>query len=680
TGKMSKKEADDRFSKLTSDPRFRTYRKVDKKLKVDSRFKSMFTENKFKLKYSMDKRGKNKKHLISDDYKKFYRLSDEEDAEQKDAEQEKHETGDAPSTKEKQNGKAAEKNLEDKDEEVEPLAERKLTHKIEEATSRIAICNADWDRINAQDLFVLLNSFKKATGDIHYVRIYYSKFGEERLKVEEMKGPSEFIFGKATNIEEIKDEEEKEHSENEDKDSDDDKESDDSEDEEEEEEGDAEAADPKAVEKLRKYQLERLKYFYAVVEFDSPETAEVVYNELDGLEYETSSTTLDIRFVPEEMDFEDVKLKEECTSMPDQASYQAPNFVNSALQQSHVTLTWDETDHRRKTAFDKAFEKEGNEDDLKAYLATSSSEEEDDEVAEIDDDLKDEEKINKYKDLLKSLDKKDDDDVEMEVTWDPSLKANAENRINKKGGDASKASATNKPNDDDYSADSEDNDEEEEADATIEDNQDDQLVSSDSEAEKKAEKSSKDASKDKYKKWKKKRAAKKAAAEAAAKGANSEDASNLELLMVDLGGGGDKGDRKHFNYKEIVENYSKKGKSKDATAADQPKDSFKFDADDPRFGAIFTSHLYNVDQSDPSFKKTEAFDQILNKRTSKAAALIKDEKSAVAQMESAKPAKNAAKSWSSLANRVKSKAASAAVANDRKRTLTKAEVQQNITC
>ena len=629
TGKMSKKEADDRFSKLTSDPRFRTYRKVDKKLKVDSRFKSMFTENKFKLKYSMDKRGKNKKHLISDDYKKFYRLSDEEDAEQKDAEQEKHETGDAPSTKEKQNGKAAEKNLEDKDEEVEPLAERKLTHKvgyhrglkhvedddddeddsssssssssseseegsddeenlevehdwaeldrdadqIEEATSRIAICNADWDRINAQDLFVLLNSFKKATGDIHYVRIYYSKFGEERLKVEEMKGPSEFIFGKATNIEEIKDEEDKEHSENEDKDSDDDKESGDSED--EEEEGDAEAADPKAVEKLRKYQLERLKYFYAVVEFDSPETAEVVYNELDGLEYETSSTTLDIRFVPEEMDFDDVKLKEECTSMPDQASYQAPNFVNSALQQSHVTLTWDETDHRRKTAFDKAFEKEGNEDDLKAYLVTSSSEEEDDEVAEIDDDLKDEEKINKYKDLLKSLDKKDDDDVEMEVTWDPSLKANAENRINKKGGDAAKASATNELNDDDYSADSEDNDEEEEADATIEDNQDDQLVSSDSEAEKKAEKSSKDASKDKYKKWKKKRAAKKAAAEAAAKGANSEDASNLELLMVDLGGGGDKGDRKHFNYKEIVENYSKKGKSKDATAADQPKDSFK---------------------------------------------------------------------------------------------------------
>ncbi|KAH9390084.1 pre-rRNA-processing protein esf1 [Tyrophagus putrescentiae] len=661
---MSQKEADDRFAKLTSDPRFRTYRKVDKKLKVDSRFKSMFTENKFKLKYSMDKRGKNKKHLISDDYKKFYRLSDEEDAEQKDAEQEEHETvgyhrglkhvedddddedgsssSSSSSSSESEEGSDDEENLEVEHDWAELDRD---ADQIEEATSRIAICNADWDRINAQDLFVLLNSFKKATGDIHYVRIYYSKFGEERLKVEEMKGPSEFIFGKATNIEEIKDEEEKEHSENEDKDSDDDKE----------------------IEKLRKYQLERLKYFYAVVEFDSPETAEVVYNELDGLEYETSSTTLDIRFVPEEMDFDDVKLKEECTSMPDQVSYQAPNFVNSALQQSHVTLTWDETDHRRKTAFDKAFEKEGNEDDLKAYLATSSSEEEDDEVAEIDDDLKDEEKINKYKDLLKSLDKKDDDDVEMEVTWDPSLKANAENRINKKG-------ATNEPNDDDYSADSEDNDEEEEAaDATIEDDQDDQLVSSDSEAEKKAEKSSKDASKDKYKKWKKKRAAKKAAAEAAAKGANSEDASNLELLMVDLGGGGDKGDRKHFNYKEIVENYSKKGKSKDATAADQPKDSFKFDADDPRFGAIFTSHLYNVDQSDPSFKKTEAFDQILNKRKSKAAALIKDEKSAVAQMESAKPAKSAAKSWSSLANRVKSKAASAVVANDRKRTSTKAE-------
>lgn len=412
---------------------------------------------------------------------------------------------------------------------------------------------------------MLLNSFKKATGDIHYVRIYYSKFGEERLKIEEMKGPSEFIFGKATNVEEIKDDEGEAEKEETQSDDDDDASAISSNDE-AEEDGETE---PKAIEKLRKYQLERLKYYYAVVEFDSPETAEAVYSELDGMEYETSSTTLDIRFVPEEMDFEDVRLKEECTSMPD-SNYKAPNFINSALQQSHVTLTWDETDHKRKTVFDKAFEK-GNEDDLKAYLATSSEDDEEEEEIEIDEGLKDDEKINKYKDLLKSLEKGDgDDDVQMEVTWDPSLKANAQSLINKKG-DAAKTEATI----DDNLADSEDGDEHDDEGEDIHDDDDDQLISDDSEMEKKKEK---DTSKDKYKKWKKKRAAKKEAAAVAAKNANSEDASNLELLMVNLEGKSEGNGKKHFNYKEIVESYKggKKGKSsKEDASAEQAKDSFK---------------------------------------------------------------------------------------------------------
>jgi hypothetical protein len=51
---------DERFCQVLADPRFRTLRKCDKK--VDKRFKNKFSGNKFKLKYSMDKRGKHIKH------------------------------------------------------------------------------------------------------------------------------------------------------------------------------------------------------------------------------------------------------------------------------------------------------------------------------------------------------------------------------------------------------------------------------------------------------------------------------------------------------------------------------------------------------------------------------------------------------------------------------------------
>ncbi len=49
------------------------------------------------------------------------------------------------------------------------------------------------------------------------------------------------------------------------------------------------------MERIRIYQLERLKYYYAIVVTDSPQTAEHLYAQCDGIEYEDTATKLDLR-------------------------------------------------------------------------------------------------------------------------------------------------------------------------------------------------------------------------------------------------------------------------------------------------------------------------------------------------------------------------------------------------
>lgn len=72
----------------------------------------------------------------------------------------------------------------------------------EETSRRLALMGLDWENVTAVDILVLLESFLstggrratlaslKVSGDIESVKVYLSDFGAERMKHEEVSGPS----------------------------------------------------------------------------------------------------------------------------------------------------------------------------------------------------------------------------------------------------------------------------------------------------------------------------------------------------------------------------------------------------------------------------------------------------------------------------------------------------------
>ncbi|KAI4242135.1 MAG: hypothetical protein L6R40_004178 [Gallowayella cf. fulva] len=240
---------------------------------------------------------------------------------------------------------------------------------VGDVTSRIAVVNLDWDNIRAADLMVVFSSFVPAAGAITKISIYPSEFGKERIEREEMEGPPKEIFSqsKVDRSAEGLDSDSQDHGE------------DDLSSEEDDEQikksllqedtgQDFDSA------KLRRYQLERLRYYYAILICSSPSVAQTIYEAVDGTEYLTTANFFDLRFIPDEMDFSQDRARDECVRIPD--GYRPNEFVTDALQHSKVRLTWDADDGTRKEAQKRAFSASRaniDENDLKAYLASDSS-------------------------------------------------------------------------------------------------------------------------------------------------------------------------------------------------------------------------------------------------------------------------------------------------------------------
>jgi hypothetical protein len=195
--------------------------------------------------------------------------------------------------------------------------------KLGDESKRIAVMHLEWDRIRAVDLFVLFQSFVPNGGSLKRVAVFASDYGIEKMAevllfrstnifstldsfvcfIQESRlGPKSAVAAsESAETNQGESSSDGEHGEDSENDEEDDDDIDDDELEAEVtgrsqqkkpymDEWDVDgAADQDA---LRKYELEKLKYFYAVVECDSVATASKLYDECDGQEYQRSSNML----------------------------------------------------------------------------------------------------------------------------------------------------------------------------------------------------------------------------------------------------------------------------------------------------------------------------------------------------------------------------------------------------
>ncbi|KDP39086.1 hypothetical protein JCGZ_00843 [Jatropha curcas] len=595
--------ADPRFVSVHYDPRFQKVSMLKSKVAIDSRFSRMFTDKNFQSSAApLDKRGKVKKNKTENALRHYYRIEEEErkevdkdkkhvSYEEDDSEEEVEDESEseelgklgraaAAAAEEEEEEEADEKELssqseaseseddeesttDEEDEEMfyeedVPEVEVENIPTIEDGTRRLAVVNMDWRHVRAGDLYVVLSSFLPKRGAIKSVAVYPSEFGLERMKEEELHGP----VGLFDNENEKKD--------------------DDS--------GDDEIDE----EKLRAYEKSRLRYFYAVVECDSIATAEHLYKACDGVEFERSSNVLDLRFVPDSMEFKHPPrdIAEEAPT-----NYDGLDFHTKALQHSNIAISWDEDEPQRVKTLKRKFNADQLADlELKEFLASDESEsdeDENDDVAEgeVDKKIK---KRDKYRALIEAGDGSDGENEEegqdMEITFHTGLEGLSKRLLERKDKKSEsvweatlrekreKKAARRKRSKHSSEEDSSDSDDE------MREEADDFFVEEPS-----IKKGKKDAQVKSKKEVKQLQDTDKEAEASRAE---------LELLLADENGAdtGPKG----YNMKR------KKAKGKRKKEVPDENKIPTVDYDD-RFSALFTSPLYALDPTDPQFKRSAAY-------------------------------------------------------------------------
>lgn len=125
---------DKRFAHVAKDPRFRKMPVGERKVKIDTRFKHMFKDKKFKMKYSVDKRGRPVNLTTNENLKKYYELSDKDTSDEDNNEEEKEIVNERKKKQDARKGKKEKQEIRKKP-VVEKL-ERAVANSSDESSSR----------------------------------------------------------------------------------------------------------------------------------------------------------------------------------------------------------------------------------------------------------------------------------------------------------------------------------------------------------------------------------------------------------------------------------------------------------------------------------------------------------------------------------------------------------------
>lgn len=90
---------------------------------------------------------------------------------------------------------------------------------------------------------------------------------------------------------------------------------------------------------LRKYEVNKMRYYYAVVVCDSRKTAKKILSEYNGFELELTNIRLQLSVVTDDQEFPQ-KIKEEATEIPANYNFDSSK-ISRALNHSTVKLSWD---------------------------------------------------------------------------------------------------------------------------------------------------------------------------------------------------------------------------------------------------------------------------------------------------------------------------------------------------